>query len=69
MAMAALAMSRRSITAIRRPNRVRAGAAPNVAVLGIGPFPGERQVAAVVDFSIKLGIPDARSNPLVCIAA
>ena len=47
MAMAALAISRRSIAAIRRPNRVREGAAPRVAVLGIGsPFSEERRIAA-----------------------
>src|ERR1700722_19514761 len=64
--MRALAINRRSMVAIRRPNRVGVGTRPKAAVLDISiPFCGSADQIVVHN----LGIPDARSNAFVCIAA
>jgi hypothetical protein len=69
MAMAALAISSRSMVAIRRLNNEAEGARPKEAVLDIL-FP----YCSTVDrwgcaLSRNLGMPDASSNLFVCIAA
>ena len=64
--MRACAISRPSMTAMKRPNNVEEGVRPKEAVLDmLFPFAGQRIAA----FGDNLGIPDASSNPFVCIAA
>src|SRR5882757_1078639 len=69
MEIRALAISRRSIMAIRRPNRVAEGARPIAAVLDID-VPLLRSSALLGQFPREnLCIPDTSSNSFVCIAA
>ena len=69
MAMRALAISRRSMVLIKRPNEVVEGVRPIEAVLDILipwlQYSGSLRFALGTD----LRIPDARNNRLVCIAA
>src|ERR1700730_11977975 len=69
MARRALAISRRSMVLIKRPNKVVEGVRPIEAVLDILipwlQYSGSLRFALGTD----LRIPDARNNRLVCIAA